>query len=100
VGEIVLYIAIATAIVTLGGVAVVVAVERSVDYDLRAENERLREAITKVLEGFELGFFVRGTKGDAASDWAVKSYLVALWKLIAITGYKDALAAKEKRDAG
>lgn len=46
-----------------------------------------REAVAKVLEGFDKGIFVRNVEGDVASDWAVKAfpYLQALGKLAALT---------------
>ena len=48
-----------------------------------AEVETLRAEVAKVLEGFDLGFFVRNTKDDGRSDWAVRffPYAVALGKL-------------------
>ena len=32
------------------------------------------EAIAKVLEGFDLGVFVRSTEHDGDSDWAIKCF--------------------------
>lgn len=62
-------------------------------YDkLKIENARLREAGAKVCEGFDQGVFIRSTKGDDDSAWAIRlmPYLRAL----------AALAATERDDAG
>jgi len=50
---------------------------------LREENARLRAAAAKVLEGFDLGVFLRGTSHDADSGWAIRltPYLSALGQL-------------------
>ena len=53
--------------------------------------DALREAIDKVLEGFDKGLFVRNTFGDSDPSWAVKlaPYLVALGVLAASRGEGD-----------
>jgi hypothetical protein len=52
----------------------------------------LREAIAKVLEGFDTGVFVRSTDGDADPQWAMKllPYIQALATL------KEALQRAEQ----
>lgn len=37
-------------------------------------SDELRDAIAKVLEGFEQGIFVRSTESDDDSAWAIKLY--------------------------
>ena len=46
-------------------------------------SDDLTRIVGKVLEGFDEGYFVRGTQNDHESDWAIKvlPYLQALGKL-------------------
>jgi hypothetical protein len=62
-----------------GEAAVQKRIERATQ-PLLDENERLREAGSKVCEAFELGMFTRSTKGDDDPAWAIKllPYLRAL----------------------
>ena len=50
------------------------------EVDLADEVKRLREAGEKICEGFNEGVFVRSTKGDDDSAWAMKllPYIAAL----------------------
>jgi hypothetical protein len=64
------------------------------------EVERLREAGALLGEAFDLGVFVRGTKGDGESDWAIKllPYLRALAVLVEDVSESESTQNQEEND--
>ena len=60
-------------------------------------DDRLNEAIAKVVEGFDTGIFIRDTAKDYLSDWAVKllPYTIALRVL---TEHRDTVRAHRDKE--
>lgn len=60
---------------------------------------KLKEAARKVLEGFDRGVFLRNTKQDHESKWAIElyPYVMALKNLMEGSDYVDAGVREDDR---